>query len=439
METPTAKRPAIIEELLVHADWLRRLAGRLVDESDADDLVQETWIAALRSPPQRAQRAPGSARPWLAQVLRNLVRSRFRARRVRAVAAPELTAIAAADERDPSRGPDELLQRATLERDLATLVLQLDEPFRTTILLRYREGRTAADIARHSGVPAGTVRYRLHEGIARLRARLDNRHAGEGGRARWRALLAPLAAAAPKLPAPQALADAALAPLRRPLGVAASFTLVVAILGALAWWWGGGTEPSGQAGPGAEAQRAWRWAGSLSPGTRTAAATVTGFVMDAGGRPVPGAWVSLSRAVSPIQEPRDAAAAGAGGDGGFRFGELAPGEYLLTATDARPDSSAAAVFSAAFPLRSGQIETVTLVLSRAGVALEGQVLDVGGGPVPGARVTASSGIRSPGPGPRAGSRRRRGARGGFAWCSSRASTPSVPRPRVMRRSRSPCR
>lgn len=35
------------EELLVQAAWLRRLAVRLLADADvADDLVQETWIAA---------------------------------------------------------------------------------------------------------------------------------------------------------------------------------------------------------------------------------------------------------------------------------------------------------------------------------------------------------------------------------------------------------
>ena len=40
------------EDLRAHAAWLRRLAGALVAESAAaDDLVQETWLAALEQRP----------------------------------------------------------------------------------------------------------------------------------------------------------------------------------------------------------------------------------------------------------------------------------------------------------------------------------------------------------------------------------------------------
>jgi hypothetical protein len=48
---------------------------------------------------------------------------------------------------------------------------------------------TAAEIARVTGVPAGTVRWRLKMGLERLRAALDARH---GDRRRWMLLLAPL-------------------------------------------------------------------------------------------------------------------------------------------------------------------------------------------------------------------------------------------------------
>ena len=50
-------------------------------------------------------------------------------------------------------------------------VLELDEPFRSTLLLRYVEGRSAADIARRQGVPAGTVRWRLKAALDDVRAR----------------------------------------------------------------------------------------------------------------------------------------------------------------------------------------------------------------------------------------------------------------------------
>src|SRR5690606_37128146 len=56
------------EALLRHAPWLQALALRLcADAHGADDAVQETWQAALRSPP----RSGTEARGFLARTLRN--------------------------------------------------------------------------------------------------------------------------------------------------------------------------------------------------------------------------------------------------------------------------------------------------------------------------------------------------------------------------------
>ncbi len=169
-----------IEELLARADWLRRLAASL--RQDPDDLVQDTWLAALRSPP----RSDRPAEPWLAAVLRNLARKRWRARQVRERALPSWQPQAGAR----AAAPDELLERAQLQRVIAELVLDLEEPYRGTLLRRYYEGQSSSEIAKDQGVPAGTVRWRLKMGLDQLRRRLDERHSG--GRASWMALLSPL-------------------------------------------------------------------------------------------------------------------------------------------------------------------------------------------------------------------------------------------------------
>jgi RNA polymerase sigma-70 factor (ECF subfamily) len=171
------------EALLEHAAWLRRLAEGLVrGEGDADDLVQETWLAALRSPP----RDTGPARGWLAEVLRNARRMRARSQGRRARREGELGVLV----EPASPSPELLLARLEAQRRLAALVAELDEPVRSTILLRYFEGLSAAEIARREGVPAGTVRWRLKTGLDRLRAILDGESGGDRGR--WGVLLAPL-------------------------------------------------------------------------------------------------------------------------------------------------------------------------------------------------------------------------------------------------------
>lgn len=145
------------EALLEHAAWLRRLASGLVrGDGDAEDLVQETWLAALRRPPS----AEGSTRGWLGEVVRNARRMRGRrdGRRTRRESGSARLA-------EPAAPSAEICSRATRRATgPSALVAELDEPIRTTVLLRYFEGLSAAEIARRQAVPAGTVRWRLSAG-----------------------------------------------------------------------------------------------------------------------------------------------------------------------------------------------------------------------------------------------------------------------------------
>ena len=210
-----------IEELLLHADWVRSLARRLVlDAASADDLVQETYVVALERPPQHA----GNLRAWLGSVVTSLARSGWRSearrdQRERAGARPE--ALPAADE---------LVQEAALSRELVNLVLALDEPYRGVLLLRYFKDRTPTQIARELGRPLATVKTQLQRGHAKLRDELD----GKWGDSRaWCVALLPLARGA---------TPAAGVPALVPLAVAASALCLVG------WWavdgWGTQDRPS---------------------------------------------------------------------------------------------------------------------------------------------------------------------------------------------------
>lgn len=160
-------------ELLQDIAWLKRLATRLAnDRDDADDLAQEAWIAAWR-------RQPDTERPiraWLTKVVRDLAGMKLRGDRRRAA-----RNVLADDTQGPA-APDELLAQVQLHQRLMKLVVELDEPYRSTIIGRFVEGRTSASIAQSLGIPAGTVRKRLHEALSRLRAGLD---ADVGDRTRW--------------------------------------------------------------------------------------------------------------------------------------------------------------------------------------------------------------------------------------------------------------
>ena len=165
----------------------------LHDGDQADDLVQETWIAALRAKPSREQ----PLRPWLGRVLRNRAanRSRDDARReARHRRASILVAGAAGAD------PEELVSRIQAQRLLADLITNLREPNRQTVLLRYYEGFTSEQIGSVMGVPAGTVRRRLKDALDHLRDQLDRRH--QGNREAWLGALLPLARVEPPPSAP---------------------------------------------------------------------------------------------------------------------------------------------------------------------------------------------------------------------------------------------
>jgi RNA polymerase sigma-70 factor (ECF subfamily) len=177
-----------LEDLLGQREWLRRLARHLAGQpSEGDDLAQDAWLAVQRTPPDPER----SARPWLAQVLRNLLRTRRRdqARRARRERAyhqqgPQRTAAV-----------DEVYERLQLQRFVVERVMALPESLRTVVILSYFEGLESRRVAELTGTPAGTVRWRLKQALDRLRSTLDERHGGK--RAAWIVLLLPETAPRP--------------------------------------------------------------------------------------------------------------------------------------------------------------------------------------------------------------------------------------------------
>ena len=167
-------------QLLQHEGFVRRLATRLVGEANAaEDVAQDALALAL----QRNSWERSGLRAWLAGTVRRLARHRGRgeARRRRREAA------AARPEALPVSEPLEEQQR------VVEAVLALEEPFRETVLLTHYHGLSPAVIARRHGVPAATVRTRLHRAHEKLRNKLIAAH---GGDARgWVLALAPFLAA----------------------------------------------------------------------------------------------------------------------------------------------------------------------------------------------------------------------------------------------------
>ena len=163
------------EELLLHRHMMLGLARDLVGSAEAEDVVQDAWVQALRRPPTTEENLGG----WLMRITRNLAFNRGRARVRRRVhessaARPELV--------EEAKG--QLDERFELSLQVAESVRALSEPYRTVVLMRYFENRSHEEIARALDRPLATVRTQLRRGLEQLRTRMDREC---GGRASWTA------------------------------------------------------------------------------------------------------------------------------------------------------------------------------------------------------------------------------------------------------------
>ena len=64
--------------------------------------------------------------------------------------------------------------RTRAQRALVDMVLALDEPYRTTVLVRYFDDLSPNEVAERLGVPPSTVRSRLQRGLHALRSRMQD-------------------------------------------------------------------------------------------------------------------------------------------------------------------------------------------------------------------------------------------------------------------------
>jgi RNA polymerase sigma-70 factor (ECF subfamily) len=169
------------ESLLAHRAFVRAVVRKLIpDEHHVEDIVQETCLTALRSPP----RAPGALRAWLARVGRNLAVSSLRRRASRA----RRERHAARPERLPSAR--EAAEKLEHHRMVVDAVLALEEPLRSTVVLRFYEDLPPRRIAEIQGIPVATVRSRLRRAVVRMRLSFDEVYGGD--RRAWCLELLPL-------------------------------------------------------------------------------------------------------------------------------------------------------------------------------------------------------------------------------------------------------
>lgn len=162
------ERSAFDDLVARHYDRLYRLAYAMAGPSAAADLVQETFLAALRA--LRNFRGESQLSTWLISILRNQYSLHLRQRRRQPAPLEEEGRRLAVPPSD-REGVDEGLRRI-FER-----VRELPEDLRETLVLFYVDGLKYAEIARVLECPIGTVRSRLFEARERLKKLCEAREA----------------------------------------------------------------------------------------------------------------------------------------------------------------------------------------------------------------------------------------------------------------------
>ena len=156
-----------------HAPYLYGVAHGLAggNNADAEDLVQETLMAALAG----KFRGESSVRTWLVAIL---VNKAAMMRRSAARRGPHLSlAGGTGDESgsrpiEPATGSSVAGSEARL--DLTTMLETLSPDHRAVIVLRELEQMSYEEMAAALGVPRGTVESRLHRAREELRKRFGD-------------------------------------------------------------------------------------------------------------------------------------------------------------------------------------------------------------------------------------------------------------------------
>ena len=166
-------------QAMEHAPALYAAAMRMTrNPSDAEDLVQETYLKAYRA--FRTFEAGTNLKAWLYRILTNTFINIYRAKKRR----PEESdlediedlylyrRLGGAEAAMAGRSAeDELLDHLT-EAEVKDAVESLPEQFRMAVLLADVEGFAYKEIAQILDIPIGTVMSRLHRGRKALQKAL---------------------------------------------------------------------------------------------------------------------------------------------------------------------------------------------------------------------------------------------------------------------------
>ena len=164
--------PEFQRQALEHLNALYNLAVYLTrNGSEAEDLVQETYLRAFRFS-HRFQ--PGThLRAWMFQILRNTFLTFYR-HREREPAFLDEEDLGTARETMFHDAPAKDSASVEVGADLGRALAELPEEFRTILILAEVEELSLEEVAQIMGCPVGTVKSRIFRAKERLRGFLSD-------------------------------------------------------------------------------------------------------------------------------------------------------------------------------------------------------------------------------------------------------------------------
>jgi RNA polymerase sigma-70 factor, ECF subfamily len=133
----------------------------------AEDVVQETMLRAWKHTASLQGSGSPNFMPWLTTVARRIVLNDQRSRRTRPVEVGDALLALVTVHDDTERAIQNTILKAALT--------ELTPAQRQVVVEKFYRGRTSEEVAHTLGIPAGTVKSRIHYALRILRAVLIDR------------------------------------------------------------------------------------------------------------------------------------------------------------------------------------------------------------------------------------------------------------------------
>ena len=168
-----------LEQLML--TYQHRLYGFVLRQTgsvqEAEDITQEAFIRsyyALKDYPVQKIREL-KLQAWLFKIALNIFYNRQRTNTLPQTSLDTSENSSLMELEDSTHGPDEIAWHGEQRQEVERLVASLPEHYRVVINLYYFEELSYQEIAELLNQPLGTVKAKMHRGIALLRKMLQNK------------------------------------------------------------------------------------------------------------------------------------------------------------------------------------------------------------------------------------------------------------------------